>query len=409
MLDRSRKREYCEILGVSTEANEKIIKKAYHKMALELHPDRPHNRGKEGIELKFKQVADAYENLTSGNQALNSLKNSLKSEDIHSSLEHFFFTTKSNGSSLNNFKFNSMSASDFTNGGSNSGTFSRNASLHHTLDAKLPNFTSQGSLSSGSLKLPTTILQPEKLPKKGQSLKTTLRVSFDESVVGCTKILEFTRSLTCKSCSGSGSISSFAQNCRDCHGMGSLNAVINGTSVITTCPSCSNSAEVKDKWCSACGGKGKTTSKKTCMVDVPAGIIQGTTKVFQGQGDEGMNGGEPGDFIVCYEVEEHPFFRRDGPNVYCSLEISFPQAVLGSKIQVLSIYGKTIDIQLEPGVQPNQLIKVKGEGFLVENRVKGDLFIQVIVTVPTNINSEEKELLERLSVHPNFQFTALQK
>jgi len=407
ILDRGRKREYCETLGVPLDANEKTVKKAYHRLALELHPDRPQNRGKEGIEHQFKRVAEAYEHLTNGNHTLNNLKNSLKSEDIHSSLEHFFFTTKSHSHSLNSFKFNSISASDFSNSGS--GSFSSRGLSLNNLDAKLPSFSSNGqhSSGSGSIKNPQ---QTEKLPRRGQSLKTTLHVTFEEGVNGCTKILEFTRSVSCKICEGSGMSQSFSKlHCRDCGGAGSLTAVISGmTPVQTPCPTCSPIGDSKEK-CSSCGGVGKVTTKKTCTVEVPAGVVSGSTKVFHGQGDEGINGGEAGDFIVCFEVEEHRYFRREGDNVYCTLEIPFTQAALGASVEVVSIYGKNLQLQIENGIQNGQFIKVKGEGFPNESNGKGDFLIQIIIQTPPKLLKEERDLLQKLSALPSYQGKAIQK
>jgi len=375
----------------------KLLKKAYHRLALELHPDRPQNRGKEGIDVKFKQVAEAYENLANGNHTLNNLKSSLKSEDIHSSLEHCFFTTKSH-------------AADFSGSGSGSGTFNQKGLNSAVLDAKLPSFSSQGNSDSSISSKGSPVIEP-KAPKRGQSLKTTLRVTFEEGVNGCTKILEFTRSIGCKNCDGTGTFSSFSKlNCRDCLGSGTYTVIMSGNNPVNApCPSCSLNGDSKEK-CSSCNGMGKITTKKTCTVEVPAGVVSGSTKVFHGQGDEGFNGGEPGDFIVCFEVEDHTFFRREGDNAYCTAEIPFPSAVLGSKVEVQTIYGKDLEIQIEPGIQHGQFIKVKGEGFANESNGKGDFLIQILIQIPNKkVNKEERELLQKLSILPTFQFKAIQK
>jgi len=416
MLDRNRKREYCEILGVPIDANEKAVKKAYHKLALELHPDKPQNHGKDGIEMKFKQVAEAYEHLTNGNNTLNNLKNSLKSEDIHSSLEHFFFTTKSHGTSLNTLKFNSVSASDY----SGSGTFSTKG-LQATLETKVPTFETKVPTFETKLPIPINLQSTSgstsskiatlerKIPKRGQSLKTTLRLPFEEGVNGCTKILEFTRSVVCKNCDGFGAIvPAFVTNCRDCGGSGSLSATINGMTSVATCPTCSITGDTKGD-CIHCNGTCKVTVKKTCTVEVPAGVVSGSTRVFHGQGDEGSFGGEPGDFIVCFEVEEHIFFRRDGDHAYCIAEISFPHALLGTKMEVMTIYGKPLELQIEPGIQSGQFVKVKGEGFANESNGRGDFIIQLIINIPKKLTKEERDLLQKLAILPSFQMKANQK
>jgi len=166
---------------------------------------------------------------------------------------------------------------------------------------------------------------------------------------------------------------------------------------------------MKEK-CGSCNGIGKVIVKKTCTVDVPAGVVSGSTKVFHGQGDEGLYGGEPGDFIVCFEVEDHLYFRREGDNAHCAVEISFPHAILGTKVDVVNIYGKVLEIQIESGIQHEQFVKVKGEGFPNESNGRGDFIIQILIQVPSKkITKEEKDLLQKLITLPSFQMKAIQK
>eukprot|EP01118_Nematostelium_gracile_P009475 TRINITY_DN3201_c0_g1_i1.p1 TRINITY_DN3201_c0_g1~~TRINITY_DN3201_c0_g1_i1.p1 ORF type:complete len:415 (-),score=81.43 TRINITY_DN3201_c0_g1_i1:112-1356(-) len=405
-LDRNKKREYCEILGVPVDANEKVVKKAYHKLALELHPDRPQNRGKEGIDIQFKKVAEAYESLSNGNHTLNSLKNSLKSEDIHSSLEHFFFTTKSHGNSLNNFKFTPLSASDFSTG---SGSFPKGLNLQG-LDMKFPSLgaaaNSGSSIQAKNLhpEMPTTIP-----PKRGQSLKTTLHITFEEGVKGCTKILEFARSILCQQCNGVGYLNGKQQKpyCRDCNNQGTITTNMANKTVTTPCPTCQFHAQTQDikERCSSCAGSGKVVTRKNCTVEVPPGALTGSTKVFHGQGDEGSSGGEAGDFIVCFDVQGHTNYRREGDNAHSSVEISFPLAILGTTVDALTIYGHPVEINIHPGTQHGEYVRIPGEGFYNDKNQKGDYLIQVLIRVPTAklLNKDECDLLTKLAIQPSFK------
>lgn len=367
-MDLNRKREYCQILGVSIDASEATMKRAYHQLARDLHPDRPHNKGKKDVEHQFQKVANAYEHLCSENYTLNNLKKNFKSRDIHSSLEHFFFTTKSHGSSLNNLSFSSRSCSD------------------------LPSLS---TLSTDKLKTPL----------KGQTLQTTLRVTFHEAVVGCTKILEYSRTIHCTLCSGNGAVSiPLSTVCRDCGGSGVITANISFAKVSTACSSCAKEREAK-RVCSQCCGSGKTSSTKKCRVEVPPGASSGMTQIFTEEGDAGSDGGNYGDFIVCFQVQEHPDFKREGNDVLFKLPVPFPSLVLGASIPIPTIYGKHVDIEIPPGSQHLDQITIKNEGFInpTENSSKGDMRVELTVVVPKILQPSEKKFLQQLADLPSFK------
>eukprot|EP01114_Cavostelium_apophysatum_P003095 TRINITY_DN1282_c0_g1_i1.p1 TRINITY_DN1282_c0_g1~~TRINITY_DN1282_c0_g1_i1.p1 ORF type:complete len:398 (-),score=121.34 TRINITY_DN1282_c0_g1_i1:126-1319(-) len=377
-LDKQKKREYCEILGVpESTCDDDTIKRAYKRLALEHHPDRPSNKGREEESgTKFRKITEAYEKLQANNNAMSMLKNVFKSQEIHSSLEHFLFTT---GTSVN-FNFNSMSSSCSTDSKNNSGTFSSRI-----------------------------------FAKKGQSLRTTLKIRFDECLYGCSKIIEFTRTLVCIGCGGVKAATPAV--CRDCGGKGVLKAVINGgpyggSSVTTACPTCSSSSSTINRTqsqdlggsgCINCHGTGKITERKTCTVEVPPGVITGMQKIFEGEGDESEDGGNPGDLIVCFEVESHPFYQRKGDDVYCNVPVQFPQACLGTVIDFPSLYNKKIEVVIRPGIVHNEIIKFEQEGFVnPEKQRRGDLYIQIVLVMPKIVTEEEKQLLYKLATMPNF-------
>lgn len=357
-----RKREYYEVLGVPTDANEEMVKRAYRKLALELHPDRPHNKGKENeADSKFKKVQEAYEKLKSGRTTLDMLKTHFKSEDIHSSLEHFFFTTNSQGT-LNTLDITSLS--------------------------EKTTFTSSGSKINLNL-------------RKGQSLKTTLQVTWKESLYGCTKTIEYTKSTICPDCKNSDSHR--VDNCRECKGRGVLSAFIGGANLSTPCTYCHHNGAPKTV-CTTCNGIRRLPKKTTCVVEVPPGVITGTSKVFEGHGDDAEDDSAAGDFIVLFQVEPHNFFSRKGDDAHCSLFLSFPHLLLGVTMELPSIYGESLRVQIEPSLKPLQTIRIPNEGFLnPDTQVRGDMFVAVQLEHPKQINEEERTLLKQLSNLPNFQ------
>eukprot|EP01119_Soliformovum_irregulare_P024978 TRINITY_DN9106_c0_g1_i2.p1 TRINITY_DN9106_c0_g1~~TRINITY_DN9106_c0_g1_i2.p1 ORF type:complete len:365 (-),score=59.55 TRINITY_DN9106_c0_g1_i2:139-1233(-) len=349
-MDAQKKKEYCEILGVPIDANEATVKKAYYKLAMELHPDRPHNKGKEGIEKEFQRVAEAYEKICSGNSALNNLKKNFKSQDIHSSLAHFFFTTKT-------------SVTDLT------------------------------ALTS------TTRVGPT--PKKGQTLQTSLQLTFLESTTGCTKILEYNTTTTCPTCLGQGTISSPPRTrnveCKDCGGNRVISAQLGSTIVSTPCTSCPR--EDVRRVCNVCAGSARVNIRKTKTVVVPIGVYSGMTLTYPGEGDEGTDGGARGDFIISFSVDEDPFFKRQGEDVQVQTSISFPIAALGGIIQVPALGGGTFAVQVPPGTEHMQVIRVPKMGFYnpLDNNIRGDMLLRVCIHMPKALSDKERKLLQKLS------------
>lgn len=457
-LDRKRKREYLEILGIDQDnIDEEVVKRAYRKLALEFHPDRPNNKHKkEEAEVMFKKVTEAYEALQNNNKSLNVLKNVFKShQDITSSLEHFFVTTggNSNLSKLGGSSHNLHNMfQNYVNGQSSAQAVPQ---AETSSNAASPSTSSNSSLSSfSSLNIPlgglngnnfninlangskSNLAKPA--PKKGQSLQTTLKITMEESLYGCTKTIEFTRSVTCANCADKqqptpAKLPSSNAQCRDCGGKGVLTAVIAGGSVTTACPSChaaslqtpqttSTPSTTKDQkeTCTKCNGAGRIPNKRTVMVNVAPGVTNGMQQLYEAEGDEGTFGGPFGDLIVKFDVEVHPFYQRHGDDAMCKVTIPFPHAVLGTMIEIPLIYGalqstpsgisissSKMAVQIDAGVQQNQVVKVSQQGFLnsIDGK-RGDLYIQILVDVPPKsaLDDEERELLRKLASKPNFKF-----
>eukprot|EP01117_Protostelium_nocturnum_P017815 TRINITY_DN731_c0_g1_i1.p1 TRINITY_DN731_c0_g1~~TRINITY_DN731_c0_g1_i1.p1 ORF type:complete len:463 (-),score=150.78 TRINITY_DN731_c0_g1_i1:143-1531(-) len=436
-----RKREHRELLGVDENADEETIKKAYRALAREYHPDRQHNKGKkEESERMFAKITEAYESIINSNNTLHILKSSFKCSKIGNSLEQFLSSTNKMGN------FNSVPASDFSlsngspapaNFGSNSSFSLSNmnslgSSFLNQISAKYAN-NNQGVSSPhlGGLSTSSFSNLTKSIPRRGQSLQTTLKLTFEEALYGCIKTIEFSKSLNCQQCKGSGTHLSSNMNsvsgsppqttsCRDCGGKGVASPKLTGlvipiSNFQTTCITCSGSGVTivsptlsKGFGCSACNGAGKTSSRRNCTVNVPAGVMTGNQTVFEGEGDEGTEGAQSGDLIICFDVTPHPYYQRHQNDVYWKISIPFPHMALGIKMEVPSIYGDNVSVNIPPGTQNKQVIQVTGQGFHIQNptdgKLRGDMYLQISVETPSALTDIEKKLLFKLASQDNFKF-----
>ncbi len=248
------------------------------------------------------------------------------------------------------------------------------------------------------------MLLAKKLPRDGQSLQTTLKIGFQESLSGCQKTIEYNLTKDCTACEG-GSVRS-KTGCKDCEGKGFLfKEGSSGNILQIACISCHSRAS--STTCSSCNGTGKTAVKQTTTIAVPAGVFSGMKKVYEKQGEEGQAGGKHGDLIIYFEVEPHPFYLRpnaSGDDVFCRATVPFPFAALGTVMEIPSMYGKKLQISLEPGTPHDHIIKVKDEGFWnITKQKRGDMYIQISIEIPKGLDEKEKKLLRKLAKKANFK------
>lgn len=274
----------------------------------------------------------AYEELNAMNQNITRLKSVFK-QDIHESLEHFFST-------------------------GNLGKFQFNINLPTGEGESLGNSSSYSNSGSSS-----------KLQGIQMNLQTFLHVSFNESIYGCTKTIQFKRAIQCTHCND-----------------------------IST-----NSTTEPNVPCAHCNGTKRNVITSTIQVDIPPGVANKSKKVLEGLGDESENGAT-GDFIIIFDVEENEFYKREGFNCLCQVSIPFPHAALGTKLQIPSLYDKILYIPVEPGTSNGTIIKIENQGFFdVANQKNGDMLIQINIEMPTQLTEEEKSLLFKLTSSPNFK------
>ena len=356
------KRDYYEVLGVSKDASDDEIKKAYRKVAKQYHPDL--NPGDATAEAKFKEANEAYEVLSDSD------KKARYDQYGHAGVDPNFGAGGFGGGFESGFDFGDLFGDMFGFGG------------YHNPNA----------------------------PKKGQTIQTNLTISFDEAVKGCKKKVNITKSESCTECSGTGATKgTTADICKTCHGTGAVSiqqrTAFGIVSTTRPCPDCKGKGKIIKNPCKQCSGTGFQRKNKTIEVVIPAGIDNGQTLNLRGEGNPGANGGPAGDIHVNVNVRPHDFFSRDGFNIWCTIPVTYAQAALGDTLYIPTLDGK-VKYELPAGTQPGEVFRFKDKGIQILNgRGKGDQFIKIAVEVPKNLSKEQKDLIKKLdrALTPKFK------
>ncbi|MBE6800399.1 MAG: molecular chaperone DnaJ [Ruminococcaceae bacterium] len=356
------KRDYYEVLGVSKSATPDEIKKAYRQLAKKYHPDlNPDNKE---AEAKFKEANEAYEILSDS--------------DKKEKYDRFGFAgvDPSYGAGQGGGGFGGFGGFD---GG-------MEFDLGDLFGSFFGGFGGGGGRSNPNA------------PRRGSDIQTNIYITFEEAAKGCKKTVEFQKIEVCDECSGSGAAKgSSPQTCPDCNGRGQINVQQRtpfGTiSTSKPCQRCGGKGTFNPNPCTRCKGAGRIRRSVKQEINIPAGIDDGQIFTVRNQGNAGANGGPAGDLRVGVVVKPHPFFERDGYNVWYDVKVSFVQAALGDKLRVPTIDGQ-VEYILPAGTQPGDIFKLKGRGIQVLNSTRrGDQLIRVNIEVPKNLNEKQKEAL----------------
>ncbi|MCK5321763.1 MAG: molecular chaperone DnaJ [Candidatus Aenigmarchaeota archaeon] len=363
------KRDYYEVLGISKDASQKEVKKAFRKLARKYHPDSSSN--KDSSESKFREINEANEVLSDPS------KRAQYDQFGHMGGE-------ANG--FSGFGGEGFNFEGFAKGFGGGGSFS---SFEDIFDA----FFSGGGARSSNQRSGS---------QRGEDLKIEVDIDFEEAAFGVEKIFHIKRLDKCSKCGGSGAKDeSSVKICPQCRGAGEVRVVrrsLFGQSIsIQACPKCKGRGKIIDEPCSKCHGDGRVELREEVKVNIPVGIDTGYRLRVDGKGNAGVRGGPFGNLYVYVNVNDHPIFERKGNDIFCSVHIQFCEAAIGAKIDVPSLKGK-YKLSIPSGTQTGTVFRLKEKGIQdIHGRGIGDEYIKIVVKTPTRLSPEEKEIFQHLS------------
>ncbi len=346
------KRDYYDVLGVDKGADEKTIKKAYRKLALQFHPDK--NPGNDEAEAKFKEAAEAYDVLS------NSEKKGRYDQFGHQGVDGQGGFGGFGGAGMNMDDIFSQFGDIFGFGGGGGRRQSRQA--------------------------------------RGSNLRIRIKLNLQEIFEGVEKKVKVSKLVqaegvtysTCGTCGGQGQVSRIT------------NTILGQMQTATTCPACGGLGKKVDKIPAGADAQGMVKKEEVISIKIPAGVADGMQLNVRGKGNEAPMGGIPGDLLVLVEEIEHPKLKRDGSNIHYDLYISFSDAVLGCHPEIPTVANK-VKIKLDAGVQSGKILRLKGKGLpSLESYGNGDLLVHVNVWTPQKLDTKQEEFFESMKEDVNF-------
>lgn len=353
------KRDYYEVLGVSRDADDAAIKKAYRALAKKYHPDM--NPGDKEAEKKFKEASEAYAVLSDAEKRRQ-----------YDQFGHAAFEGGAGGAGgFGGFDFNGADFSD----------------IFGDIFGDLFGGRRGGRTNNG--------------PMKGANIRKSIRITFEEAVFGCEKELDLILKDPCEACNGTGAKPGTSpETCSKCGGRGQVvytsQSFFGTVQNVQTCPNCGGSGKVIKEKCPKCSGTGYTSSKKRIKVSIPAGIDNGQSVRIRDKGEPGVNGGPRGDLLVEVNVSRHPVFQRQDVHIFSTVPISFAVAALGGDVRIPTVDGDVI-YTVKPGTKTDTKVRLKGKGVpsLRNSQVRGDHYVTLVIQTPERLSAEAKEALRK--------------
>ena len=341
---------YYEVLGVSRTSNDGELKTAFRKAAMVCHPDR--NPGNTEAEHKFKELNEAYQVLSDGQK--------------RAAYDRFGHAAFENGG--------------MGGGGGAEGFGSSMADIFDDLFGDMMGRRGQQRQGGAG---------------RGSDLRYNMEITLEEAFHGKAASLKLPTSVSCDTCSGSGARpGAKPKQCSTCGGQGRVRAQQGFFAIERTCPTCQGRGEMIDHPCPSCTGTGRVTRERQLSVNVPAGVEDGTRIRLAGEGEAGTRGGPAGDLYIFVSTKPHPFFQRDGADLFCRVPISMVQAALGDEVVVRTVDGGEAKVKIGEGTQSGKQFKVRGKGMpVLRSRDVGDLYIQATVETPQNLTRKQRDLL----------------
>jgi molecular chaperone DnaJ len=345
------KQDYYATLGVERGAGAEDLKRAYRKLAMQLHPDR--NPGDKKAEARFKEVNEAYD--------------VLKDDQKRAAYDRFGHAAFEGGGG------GAAGGFDFGSGG-----------IGDIFDQMFGEMMG-GRRGAG------------RGPRAGSDIRVQVEISLTEAFSGTKSNIRVPTRVTCDACAGTGSENKDAgsQACPTCGGQGKVRSQQGFFLVERTCPTCGGQGRVIRNPCRICGGTGTVQRERSLQVSIPAGVEDGMRLRIAGEGESGAAGAPSGDLHVHVAIRPHQIFQREGTNVFCQVPLRITQAALGADIEVPVIDGTMAQVKIPPGTQTGQQFRLRGKGFTDARRPgRGDMHIQVMVETPQHLTRRQRELLE---------------
>ncbi len=356
------KRDYYEVLGVSKDADQDTIKKAYRQLAKKYHPDA--NPGDKEAEAKFKEASEAY--------------GILSDAEKKAQYDRFGFAAFEQGGAGGFNSYQNMNMDDI---------FSSFGDIFGDL------FGGMGGRYSRQTRNPNA-------PQKGANVGARVRITFEEAVTGCEKTLEIAYKEECETCGGTGGKPGTTQEtCPKCNGTGQViyqrQSLFGVMREVQACPDCGGTGKIYKEKCPDCRGAGYKNTKKKILLTIPAGIDSGQQIRVSGKGEPGTNGGPRGDLLVEIVVAESKTFERDGMTLYSVAPISFAEAALGGDVKIKTVDGDVL-FPIKAGTQTGTRIRLKGKGMpsVSDKTRRGDQYTTLVIQVPEHLNAKQKAALK---------------
>src|SRR5574344_1834382 len=357
-----KKRDYYEVLGIAKTATEDEIKKAYRKKAIEFHPDK--NPGNKEAEEKFKEAAEAYDVL--GNPQKRQRYDQFGHAGVNGSAGDGGFGNFAGGMSMEDIfsQFGDIFGGHFGFGGGG-----RSSRSGHTVN-------------------------------RGSNLRVKVKLSLKEIATGVEKKIKVKKYVSCSACGGSGAASpSDVKTCTTCNGTGrvvrTVNSMFGAMQTATVCSACGGDGKTITKRCTKCGGEGVVLDEEIISINIPAGVKEGMQLSPQGKGNAARRGGVPGDLLILIEEEHGGELIRDDDDLIYNLMLTLPTAVLGGTVEIPTL-GDRVEVKIDPGTQAGKILRLRGKGLPNVNRYgTGDLLVNIGVYIPEKLSKEEREFFEK--------------
>jgi molecular chaperone DnaJ len=345
------KRDYYETLGLSKDAGEREIKKAYKRLAMKFHPDR--TQGDKSKEETFKEIKEAYEILSDDQKRA---------------------------------AYDQYGHAAFEQGGHGGGGFGGGQDFGDAFGDIFGDIFGGGRRGGGQSR-----------QRRGSDLRYNLEMSLEDAVKGKSVEIKVPTYVACEPCDGSGAKKgTSAKTCATCHGHGQVQMRQGLFAVQQTCPTCSGKGKVISDPCTSCRGQGRVEKTKTLNAKVPAGVDTGDRIRLSGEGEAGEHGAPAGDLYVQVHVKDHPIFVREENNLYCEVPISFTTAALGGEIEVPTLGGK-VKLKIPKETQTGKMFRLRGKGVKsVRSHATGDLMCKAVIETPVNLSGDQADLLRQL-------------